>query len=102
MFIGRVMRRFSHFFGYFLITLLILYPVMSLCVCNVPTAHADAVDLVFEFSKVVKVEGDVRDFAVAFHIINFLAVDANLIAEIQFGTSKANDLQGEGWYSNEE
>lgn len=69
---------------------------------NLPTERAETADVVFEFSEVVRPEGDDRDLAVAFHSVNFLEADGDSIGSLLFGTPDANALQGEGWFGNEE
>jgi ligand-binding sensor domain-containing protein len=65
------------------------------------TAAPHVAQVVFEFSEVVKPEGDTRELAVAFHSITFLDADAKSLGELVFGTPEANALQEEGWYGNE-
>jgi len=85
-----------------LLTVLLLFLAPTSPFWNVPVAKADAVQVVFEFSEVVKPEGDDRDLAVAFHSVNFLEADGDSIGTLLFGTPEANALQGEGWFGNEE
>jgi len=66
------------------------------------SAQENTVQVVFEFSEVMKPAGDIREVAVAFHSISFLDAAANSIGELLFGTPEANKLQEEGWYGNEE
>ncbi len=57
--------------------------------------------IVFDFNEVVRVQGDSRERAVAFHSITFIDSLAKPLGSIIFGNSSANDLQGTGWFENE-
>jgi hypothetical protein len=72
---------------------------LPLIVSSIP---ARDVEIIFEFSQVVRPEGDPRDLAVAFHAISYIDRDASPLGELVFGTPEANALQGDGWYENQD
>lgn len=58
-------------------------------------------EVAFEFSDVVTSQDDNRELAVAFRGISFINYNGETIGELVFGTSEANQLQGDGWYENQ-
>lgn len=60
-----------------------------------------AAQVVFEFSKTKAPTNDTRQLAVAFHSITYIDSVAHSLGEVILGTSQANALQGEGWFSND-
>ena len=65
------------------------------------SANADETIITFEFSDVIISEDDARARAAAFHSITFIDSRLTPIDSIVVGTSKANSLQGAGWFENE-
>jgi hypothetical protein len=58
-------------------------------------------DIRFEFDQVVTPSDDNRALAVAFSAISFIDSRGDTIAELDFGTAEANELQTAGWYENQ-
>ncbi len=56
----------------------------------------------FEFSQVLQPGEDSRYLAVAFHSIQFIDAQAEVLGTLTFGTPEANRSQGDGWYGNED
>jgi hypothetical protein len=63
---------------------------------------ARTIELLFEFSEVVRPGEEERDLAVAFHAITFVDSDGEELGELIFGTPATNRLQEYGWYDNED
>jgi len=85
---------------------LLLSPVKKSLFSSTPESYSSSmadsvVQVVFEFSEVVSTIEDSRERAVAFHSVTFIDSIAHSLGEIVFGTTEANALQGNGWFSNE-
>ena len=70
-------------------------PAQSVPKTQVPATDRE-IDITFEFDKV-----DAGDRAVAFHSIEFIDAEARAIGTLIFGTQEANELQGDGWFEND-
>jgi hypothetical protein len=89
--------------GVLLLFLLCTSPLFSVIISNlieVYPVYAEKSPIIFQFSATTTLNG--RELAVAFHSATFIDAQADPLAQIEFGTSEANNLQGEGWYENEQ
>jgi hypothetical protein len=82
------------------IILLITIPLMTSVKLQKLSRVAQA-QVVFVFSEAVITGGDSRERAVAFHAITYIDSIGHSMGELVFGTPEANNLQGEGWFANE-